>query len=296
MAGRLDAEFKKLEAIVAELISSGKVDMSIDAQHLFAKVFAVCAGSCCEVEIVRILEEYVNWQSRGDDKLFRFVHTVAIDKKYFSLFDWERAEASAFFSKFGKDFADCMKFAMAKDRSLAEAVRSFLELGKQRNNLVHNDLARIEFEDTLVDVAKKFSAAEAFLDVLPTYLVWPAPAVVARMRDFATENPALRGTGTPINDAVGKCFPALVVYADANAGFEKGLKALKAVPSWMANRRRNILARLQSEIESSSDECWNVLRGANKGMLRLSIVIASHAWSVKKPIRHKTIDSWLIHC
>ncbi|MGI9250178.1 MAG: HEPN domain-containing protein [Pseudohongiellaceae bacterium] len=105
-----------------------------------------------------------------------FVYNKMLDRNFHSLFQWDKRQANKFYSYFSgsnKDeanFTEFMKGKVRKDSDFNEAVESFLELGEQRNNLVHNDLASAQLDNiTIEDIERKYQAAQGFLPKFYNY-------------------------------------------------------------------------------------------------------------------------------
>ena len=82
-------------------------------------------------------------------------------------FDWEKKNANSFFGLFGVAFRDRMKAVVAEDNELESSIRSFLEVGRERNRLVHQDFASFSLEKTSEEIYALYSAAMKFVEWFP---------------------------------------------------------------------------------------------------------------------------------
>jgi len=99
--------------------------------------------------------------------LREFVRNKAIARQYHTLFQWNAKNANSFFGLFGDDFKVRMKQRVAADTDLDEAIRAFLELGEQRNRLVHQDYATFSLEKTSEEIFELYRTASRFVEELP---------------------------------------------------------------------------------------------------------------------------------
>ena len=63
-----------------------------------------------------------------------------------------------------------MKQKIKNDNELAASIRAFLELGNDRNRLVHQDFASFPLEKTSNEIYDLFRKAMIFVDAFPTSL------------------------------------------------------------------------------------------------------------------------------
>jgi hypothetical protein len=63
-----------------------------------------------------------------------------------------------------------MKRRVEDDDSLNEAVRAFLEIGSNRNRLIHNDFGSFFLEKTAEEVYNLYSKAMVFVEAFPLAL------------------------------------------------------------------------------------------------------------------------------
>jgi hypothetical protein len=104
-----------------------------------------------------------------------------VARQYHSWFEWEGNNANKFFSLFGSEFKLAMNKNIKESTTLGSAVRAFLEVGNERNKLVHQDYATFAMEKTLDEIYQLYRDALLFVERLPLALREsdPQPAVPA---------------------------------------------------------------------------------------------------------------------
>lgn len=63
-----------------------------------------------------------------------------------------------------------MTDVIAKESDLVDAIRSFLELGSLRNQLVHRDFANFPLDKTGQEIFELYKRAVRFVECLPDHL------------------------------------------------------------------------------------------------------------------------------
>lgn len=136
------------------------------AQSILQKHFAICVASHFERQLCDAVEEYVTQISNNHSPVISFMKQKAIERQYHTWFDWSGTNANRFFSLFGKEFKDFITERIEAE-DLDYPIQCFIELGRDRNVLVHNDLTASSFNMTLDEVCEKYQQAERFVDMFP---------------------------------------------------------------------------------------------------------------------------------
>lgn len=134
------------------------------------KVLLLASASDLEESIQRLIVDYFHVATRSSDFAVNFVRNKAVERQYHSYFDWRNRSANMFFALFGDRFKSKAKRALANDEKLANAVKSFCEIGDLRNQLVHENYAAFTVEKTASEVFDLYRRALYFLDRLPELL------------------------------------------------------------------------------------------------------------------------------
>jgi HEPN superfamily RiboL-PSP-like protein len=96
-----------------------------------------------------------------------FVRNKAIARQYHSWFVWDGNNANHFFGLFGAEFRTSMVARVKDSPDLQSSIKAFLELGNERNRLVHQNYATFAMEKTLEEVYALYQSSRVFVDALP---------------------------------------------------------------------------------------------------------------------------------
>ncbi|MEY0004511.1 MULTISPECIES: HEPN domain-containing protein [unclassified Providencia] len=132
-----------------------------------AKNLLLSCASHFEVKMISIIKDAMD----AKECVLRdqFVYNQALLQKYHSLFNWKQKKANDFFSKFGSNFTIFMQAKLKEKPLLEQSIEDFLELGKLRNYLVHNDFLSYQLPLTDEEVFNKYKSALHFTEALPAF-------------------------------------------------------------------------------------------------------------------------------
>ena len=165
----------EVERIYNELVSIEKILVEANSpSELVAfssnssKVMLLAAASYFERRICQDIEMYGR-EVINLDHIPSFIAKQGLERKYHTLFQWEATNANKFFSLFGARFSAWVK-GKVKEESLEPAIRAFLALGNQRNELVHENYATFPVNSTYEEIWKSFTEGLHFIDWFPVKL------------------------------------------------------------------------------------------------------------------------------
>jgi hypothetical protein len=164
---RLHAEYSDLLRLLEE---SGEISLRSTADDNFRKSLLLCAASYFEHQITEDVLNYVREVSNSNSLITFFVHNKAIVRKYHEWFDWNERNANQFFGLFGNDFRIYMKDLVKQKEELQESIIAFLELGRERNRLVHQNYGNFTIEKTSEEIKNLFHRAILFVGTIPIAL------------------------------------------------------------------------------------------------------------------------------
>lgn len=98
------------------------------------------------------------------------MYNKAVSRQYHTWFQWKESNANSFFGLFEKDFRDFMKNKVRDDDELGASVRAFMELGRERNRVVHEDYGAVTLEKTTEEIYALYRRAMNFVEMLPIAL------------------------------------------------------------------------------------------------------------------------------
>jgi hypothetical protein len=171
----VDRLFKEFRDLVLFLKESDEISFSNTADENFRKALLMAAASYFEYRVKSALESFAKKGSKGDQRLVEFIKNKAITRQYHTYFDWESSNANSFFGLFGVVFRDFMKGEVEKNGDLDKAIKAFLEIGRDRNRLVHQDFGTFSIEKTAEEIYGLYKAAKIFVDTFQMNLEEGAP-------------------------------------------------------------------------------------------------------------------------
>ena len=154
--------------LMEHLRTTGDISLQIRVEYEFAKTLWVSAASYFEAKLTSDILQIFTDETSGSLALVAFVNDQAIARGYHSWFQWEARNANQFFGKFGPGFRAFMEAKIAGDPSISESIRAFLEIGKIRNPLVHQNYAQFNLGKTVDEVFALYQEATNFVDRIPS--------------------------------------------------------------------------------------------------------------------------------
>lgn len=169
MSPAVEALYSEAQRTVGVLEGAGELSLKVWAADHFRKALLLAAASYFEHRLRYFLREFVRDNVRGSDLIPNFLNRV-IARQYHSWFTWEDdpkvRHANAFFSMFGENFKLAMTEQIKASEEVELSVLAFLEIGHERNRLVHNDYAAFPMEKTLGEIYEQYRKGDQFLDLL----------------------------------------------------------------------------------------------------------------------------------
>jgi hypothetical protein len=149
----IDKQYANGIALISFLKSQQEITMSNEAENNFIKNILLSAASYFEKEISEIVIEFAKTHSDNDELVVSIIRAKAIKRQYHTYFDWEKANnANSFFALFGDDFKNKMANRVKVEQTLDASIKAFLQLGQERNKLVHQNFAEIVIDKTAEEI------------------------------------------------------------------------------------------------------------------------------------------------
>lgn len=150
------------------LQEKGELSFLAQFNTVFTKTLLLSAASYFEHEICRMIQAFIDRKTQSDEYVISIVKKKAIERQYHTYFswrDWEKGNANSFFALFGESFKKKVEQEI-KDNDLKLSVKAFLEIGNERNKLVHQNFADCGVEKTAEEVYNLYQQANLFVDFL----------------------------------------------------------------------------------------------------------------------------------
>ncbi len=151
---------------IIENINQVEVSLQLSAEDAFRKNLLVTAVSYFEREINDHVMRLVEKSSGYNEMIVAFVRNKAIERQFYTYFQWNTRNANSFFGLFGEGFKSYMTGRVNTDEAYARAIRAFLELGSERNRLVHQDFGTFQMEKTSKEIFHLYRVASLFVNSL----------------------------------------------------------------------------------------------------------------------------------
>jgi hypothetical protein len=144
--------------------ASEEVSLKIMLESNLRKTLLLSAASYFEYTLCRQVADFTQEVTFGNILIGNLVRTKAISRQYHSWFDWEQSNANKFFSMFGKEFKDHMTARISANEDLAKGIKAFMELGRERNLLVHSDYASYLINKSPEEIYMLYQQASVFVN------------------------------------------------------------------------------------------------------------------------------------
>ena len=176
----VDRLYRDFNDLVAYLDKAQEISLRSAVDENFRKVLLLAAASYFERQITDELLAFVKEKANGNVPTISFVRNKAISRQYHTFFDWSQTSANQFFSLFGDGFKKYMQERVDTDDQLQRGVKAFLEIGRERNRLVHQDFASFTLEKTANEIYENYQYARVFVEKIPLDLrTWSSTEEIA---------------------------------------------------------------------------------------------------------------------
>jgi RiboL-PSP-HEPN len=163
----VDRLYSEANALINLLQHSSELSLQVAVSDQFRKALLLAAASYFEDRVCNLVLEYIRQRANGSSLIENFVRNKAIARQYHSWFSWERNNANSFFGLFGAEFKVLMSTRVEASIEMQTSIKAFLELGNERNRLVHQNYATFPMEKTLDEVYILYKNSREFVEALP---------------------------------------------------------------------------------------------------------------------------------
>ena len=164
-ASSVDRLYEESTSVINAL-GGGEPSLAIAAADNFRKALVLASASYFEHRVSTCVLDFVHECAKGNDLVVGFVRNKAISRQYHTWFKWEESNANQFFGLFGSSFKQAMADRVRASEELRASIRAFLEVGNERNKLVHQDFASFALEKTLDEIYALHRQSLLFVDGL----------------------------------------------------------------------------------------------------------------------------------
>lgn len=158
---RLHSDFSEL---LAFLDDQREISLRNVADDNLRKTLLMTVASSFERCLTEAVVGFVEEVTTENHVVVWLVRNKAVSRQYHTWFDWDSRNANKFFSLFGAAFRKYAKTTVDKDNELQSSIRAFLEVGRERNRLVHQDFGNFTLEKTSEEIYELYSCATRFVE------------------------------------------------------------------------------------------------------------------------------------
>ncbi|MDO4719877.1 MAG: HEPN domain-containing protein [Peptostreptococcaceae bacterium] len=95
------------------------------------------------------------------------IRNKAIKRQYHTYFDWNQTNnINHFLGLFGRDFKNIIAKEIKDNSDLARQVQAFLEIGLERNKMVHQNFLDYNLEKTFDEIRELHEQATSFIEYM----------------------------------------------------------------------------------------------------------------------------------
>lgn len=167
----IDRQYKNGNELIEYLKEHQQISLQNEAENNFRKTLLLSVASFFEKEISETVIEFAKSQSNNNELVISIIKQKAVNRQYHTYFDWEASNANIFFSLFGDEFKNRMVNEVKNDEKLDNSIKSFLELGRERNKIVHQNLAEIVIDKTAEEIYNLYKSALYFIQKMKSELI-----------------------------------------------------------------------------------------------------------------------------
>jgi RiboL-PSP-HEPN len=165
----IDRLYNEAAATIQLLEKNSELSLRVAAADNFRKMLLLATASYFEDHICNSVLMFVREHTKSY-LIENFVRNKAIARQYHTWFSWDKKNANQFFGLFGPEFRAMMVERVRITPELEASVEAFLELGYERNSLVHQNYATFPMEKTLDEVYTLYQRALLFVSGLASAL------------------------------------------------------------------------------------------------------------------------------
>lgn len=147
------------------LFVQGQISMANEVDDHFRKVLLLSSASFFETEIQNIIVDFVSNHS-NDSKVVQFLKNKAIMRQYHTYFNWKDKNANSFFGLFGDEFKCKITQEMNGNDDLKDKMKAFMELGNERNKMVHENFLSYNLQKTFDEIVSMYEKSKEFVEYI----------------------------------------------------------------------------------------------------------------------------------
>lgn len=163
MSNVINDFIKEYEELHSYLVSQKQVSYASDLDRHYKKILIF---SCASYFEYLISDSIKRLSMVAPKELQEFIYKKAINRQYHTYFAWNESSVSSinpFLSLWGNDFKVRTSKKIKEDKDLSQGAIDFIEIGRERNIMAHENFMEYETQKTFDEVEKLFVSAEKFV-------------------------------------------------------------------------------------------------------------------------------------
>jgi len=153
------------EFVLATLRGEASMDQMVTYEEFASKTLLIAAAGQHEKDIISILAEMPQ-RHKAPDFLSSFISKQALNRKYHTLFDWNKQKINSFAGLFGPG----MRETIIEHCGGKQSTRDFFYIGSERNRIVHKGLATESIDKTFSEIWEFYESSQGFVNSLRSIL------------------------------------------------------------------------------------------------------------------------------
>ena len=167
---RIERQYQDSQELYNYLLAKGEISFATYIDNVYKKVLVLSAASYFESKISELISKYAAKASGSDKRIVKLIESKVIERQYHTLFDWKANNTNTFWKLFGEETKESVRQKINGDEKLKTAEQCFIDLGRQRNLLVHENFAEFDVNITVEEIYKKYRQACNFISLIETVL------------------------------------------------------------------------------------------------------------------------------
>lgn len=159
----VDALHRDFDDLLAVLDEAGEISLRSTADANFRKALLLAAASYFERQLTDVVVSFAEAATAPNHVVTWLIKRRVVERQYHNWFSWDASNANRFFSMFGDSFKDHMSTLINRD-NLSSSIQAFMEIGRERNRMVHQDYGSYTLEKTSEEIYQMYRSATKFVE------------------------------------------------------------------------------------------------------------------------------------
>lgn len=151
-------------------IDIAEVSLQTTLRITFSKSLWIAAASYFEDQVKKQILDFVRQASSGHRLVYELARVKVVERQYHTLFNWSSNNANEFFSCFGEEFKHAMQQYVKDNEDYRDSIKEFMEIGRVRNSLVHQNYAQFPLEKTVDEIYASYRTGLLFVNSISNHL------------------------------------------------------------------------------------------------------------------------------